>query len=50
MFAPAGTVYESMQAEFNRSVFKPVQMDAGLADIDFDEILKIVVASASAAS
>ena len=47
MFAPAGTVYEKMQQEYNRSVFTPVKMDAGLRDIDFDDIIKIIAASAS---
>ena len=48
MFAPAGTVYEKMQSKYNRSQFVPVQMDAGLGDMDFDDIIKIIAASASA--
>lgn len=47
MFAPAGTIYETMQGSYNRSQFIPVQMDAGLGDITFDEIIKTIAASAS---
>lgn len=48
MFAPSGTVYESLQSRFNRCQFVPVQMDAGLGEMDFDDIIKILAASASA--
>ena len=47
MFAPSGTVYSQMQASYNRSQFKPVELDSGLKEISFDDILKIIAASAS---
>lgn len=47
MFAPHGSNYEKMKAKFNRSVFTPVEMHRGLDDIPFDEIIKIIAASAS---
>lgn len=47
IFAPAGTQYETIVSNFDRSQFKAVSMDAGLADINFDEIIKIIAASAS---
>lgn len=47
IFAPAGTKYEEIVKDFDRSQFKAVSMGAGLADIDFDEIIKIIAASAS---
>ena len=48
MFAPSGTVYEKMQSSYNRSQFIPVKMDAGLEEMSFDEVIKIIAASASA--
>ena len=42
------TVYETMMKVFNRCQFTPVQMDAGLGDMDFEEVIKIIAASASA--
>lgn len=51
MFAPAGTVYEKKICRgFNRSVFVPVQMSRGLGEIDFKDVVRILAASASAAS
>ena len=47
MFAPTGTCYESMKQTYNRSIFTPVQIHRGLDDISFDDIIKIVAASAS---
>lgn len=47
MFAPANTYYQELQSKLNRSQFIPVQMDAGLGDIDFKDIIKIIAASAS---
>jgi hypothetical protein len=47
MFAPAGTTYEGLKKALNRSVFEPVNMGAGLKDIDFKDIIKIIAASAS---
>jgi len=50
LFAPENTVYEKMKQRFNRSVFKPVQIHRGLNDVSFDDIIKIIAASASSAS
>lgn len=50
MFAPKGSNYEKMQQNYNRSVFIPVEMHRGLDDISFDDIIKIIAASASSAS
>jgi hypothetical protein len=47
MFAPAGSAYETLSTKLNRSNFIPVQMDAGLGEMDFSEIIKIIAASAS---
>ncbi len=47
IFAPSGTAYEQLQATFNRSVFVPTESGAGLIDIPFDTIIKIIAASAS---
>lgn len=47
MFAPAGTKYELLKSKLNRSVFEPVNMDEGLGDIDFKDIIKMIAASAS---
>ena len=48
MFAPAGSVYENLQSRMNRSQFVPVKMDEGLGDMDFEDVIKILAASASA--
>ena len=50
MFAPAGSAYENLSTLLNRSIFKPVEMNSGLGEIDFSDVIKIVKASASAAS
>lgn len=47
MFAPDGTKYKVLKTKFNRSVFEPVNMSDGLGDIDFNDIIKIIAASAS---
>lgn len=47
MFAPNGSVYQTLQSKMNRSQFVPVEMNEGLGDIDFDDIIKILAASAS---
>lgn len=47
LFAPPGTVYESMIKTYNRCQFVPVKMDAGLGDMNFDDVIKIIAASAS---
>ena len=50
MFAPLGSVYEDMSQQFNRSVFQAVEIHKGLDDIPFDDIIKIIAASASSHS
>lgn len=47
IFAPDGTVYKDLSTKLNRSIFEPVDMNAGLKDIDFSEIINIIAASAS---
>ena len=47
MFAPKGTKYQTINTQFNRSIFEPVDMAEGLKDIDFKDIIKIIAASAS---
>ena len=47
MFAPGGTVYEEIAQNFNRSVYTPVEMHRGMDDVSFDDIIKILAASAS---
>jgi hypothetical protein len=49
MFAPAKSIYEDrLQKNMNRSQFKPVLPMKGMSDITFDEVIKILCASASA--
>lgn len=50
MFAPSGSNYEEMKQRYNRSVFVPVEIHSGLDQISFDDIIKIIAASASSAS
>jgi hypothetical protein len=50
IFAPSGTRYEKWKAKLNRSVFEPVAISKGLAEIDFEGIIKILAASASSNS
>ena len=47
MFAPADTKYSELKSMMNRSIFEPVAMSAGLGDIDFEDIIKIIAASVS---
>lgn len=47
MFAPPGTKYEKMQSSYNQSQFVATKMDAGLGELAFDEIIKIIAASAA---
>ena len=47
IFAPEGSKYKTLAEKFNRSVFDPVDMSKGLGEIDFADIIKILVASAS---
>lgn len=50
MFAPDGTVYQKLRQRLNRSVYEPVEMHKGLDDVPFDDVIKIIAASASAAN
>lgn len=50
MFAPAGSCYEDIKREYNRSIFTPVKIHRGLDDISFADIIKIIAASASSGS
>lgn len=47
LFAPEGTKYKALKSKLNRSIFEPVDMEHGLGDIDFKDIIKIIAASAS---
>lgn len=47
IFAPEGTKYKELKSKLNRSIFEPVSMSDGLSDIDFENIIKIIAASAS---
>lgn len=48
IFAPATTKYKAEIVDnFNRCIFEPVDMAAGLGDIDFSAIIKVLAASAS---
>lgn len=47
LFAPKNSQYEKISTKLNRSIFSPVTMDAGLGDIDFDDIIEIIAATAS---
>ena len=47
MFAPHGTIYEQLSLAFNRSVFEPVETHNGIDDVTFDDIIKLLAASAS---
>ncbi len=50
MFAPKGSCYEEMKQRYNRSVFVPVEIHSGLDGVAFDDIIKIIAASASSVS
>ena len=50
LFAPANTVYADIKRKFNRSVIEEVEMHKGLDGIAFRDIIKIIAASASAAT
>ena len=48
MFAPAKSIYETkLQPNMNRSQFRAVLPMMGMSDITFDEVIKILSASAS---
>ena len=47
VFAPESTKYKGLTEKLKRSVFVPVNMEDGLKEIDFQEIIKIIAASAS---
>ena len=49
IFAPANSLYQTkITAQLNRSTFSPVEPKKGMADVSFEDILKIVCASATA--
>ena len=49
IFAPAHSVYQTKLAKnLNRCFFSPVEPKKGMADVTFDDIMKITCASASA--
>lgn len=47
MFAPAGSVYQTLQGKLNRSQHSIVSPQKGMSDISFDDIIKLLCASAS---
>lgn len=47
MFAPRGTKYEELSTKLDRSIFEPVDMSGGLGEIEFTDIIKMIVASVS---
>ena len=47
LFAPIGTVYQDLVQSFNRCVFTPVEMHGGMDDVSFEDIIKMLAASAS---
>ena len=47
IFAPAGTKYADLSKTYNRCQFIPVSLADGMAEWDFDDIIKIIAASAS---
>lgn len=48
IFAPAKTVYEKMHQNYDRSIFRPVEMHRGLDNVSFDDIIKLIAASVAA--
>ena len=48
VYAPAGTKYQEFCNNVRRAWYVPVNMDAGLEEINFDDIISMLVASASA--
>ena len=47
IFAPADSNYQEMADSYNRCVFQPVEIHRGMDDISFENIIKIIAASAS---
>lgn len=47
LFAPEGTVYEKLARTYNRCIFKAVETHNGIDDVSFDDIIKMLAASAS---
>ncbi|MBQ4443906.1 MAG: VWA domain-containing protein [Clostridia bacterium] len=47
MYAPAGTKYEDLAKDLNRSQFIPVDLSAGLGDLNFDDVIRIIASSIS---
>ena len=47
VFAPDNTKYKELTEKLGHSVFVPVDMEKGLGEVDFQQIIKIIAASAS---
>lgn len=47
VFAPAKTKYKELNAKLNRYYFEPVEMSEGLDEMDFEQIVTAIAASAS---
>lgn len=47
IFAPADTKYSEISKSFNRVMYVPVNTSQGLDDVSFDDVIKMLVASAS---
>ncbi len=47
IYAPSGTKYETLTGKLNRSVFIPTEMNKGMKEIDFSDVIKVLAASAS---
>ena len=47
MFAPAESIYSEMSASYTRSVHIPIEIHNGMDEISFEEVMKIIAASAS---
>lgn len=45
MFAPAKSVYEKLQSELGKSWFNSVESQKGMADVSFEDIMKLLCAS-----
>ena len=48
MYAPSQSEYDRLSRQLEKSIFVPVEMHRGLDDVSMDDIIKMIVASASA--
>lgn len=46
IFAPEGTKYEKLTGTYNRSCFTATNLSNGMAEVDFETIIRTIVASA----